>query len=254
MARERGAQVLLRIEDHDAERCRPEYERAILDDLDWLGFEPDIFPTAAFRAGSCPSRQSERHHLYEDAASRLAGRDLVYGCDCSRRQIAGAANTGPDGERRYPGTCRDRRLPLSAGVSWRVRLDRGPETFTDLLAGPQSQDPSAQCGDVVIRDRLGNWTYQFVASVDDYLQDIDLIIRGRDLLASSGRQIRLARLLGRRQPAVFAHHPLVMKSATEKLSKSDGDTGVADLRAAGWSRARVIAEAARAVGLARPTA
>jgi len=104
-------------------------------------------------------------------------------------------------------------------------------------------------GDIAIRDRLGNWTYQFVASVDDYVQDIDLVIRGEDLIASTGLQIAMARLMGRRTPATFAHHELVMKSPTQKLSKSDGDTGVRDLRAAGWTPARVIGEAARAVGL-----
>ncbi len=111
------------------------------------------------------------------------------------------------------------------------------------------QDPSAQCGDLVIRDRLGNWTYQFVASVDDHRQGIDLVVRGRDLLASTGRQQRLARLLGRTSPATFAHHPLIMKSATQKLSKSDGDTGVRDLRARGWQPAQLIGEAARLAGL-----
>src|SRR5204863_1727120 len=137
-------------------------------------------------------------------------------------------------EPRYPGTCRDRGLPLDPGVAWRVRLTPGPESFTDLLCGPQVQDPSQQCGDVVIRDRLGNWTYQFVASVDDFRQGIDLVIRGVDLLSSTGRQIRLAQLLGRERPATFLHHPLIMKSRDQKLSKSDSDTGVRDLRARGW--------------------
>ena len=87
---------------------------------------------------------------------------------------------------------------------------------------------------MLIRDRLGNWTYQFAASVDDYRQGIDLVIRGEDLLTSTGRQIRIARLLGRETPATFLHHPLLMKSADQKLSKSDGDTGSATCaRAAG---------------------
>ena len=246
MARERGAKVLLRIEDHDAQRCRPEYERALLEDLDWLGFVPDLFPTEAFRAGRCESRQSDRQHSYDDAAARLIEAGLVYGCSCTRKELAvdGAA---PDeaGERRYPGTCRNRGLTPGAGLNWRVRIEPGVESFDDLLCGPTSQDPDAQCGDVVIRDRLGNWTYQFVASVDDWLQGIDLVIRGIDLLPSTGRQIRLARWLGRPSPATFAHHPLIMKSPTQKLSKSDGDTGVRDLRARGWTRERVLEAALR---------
>jgi glutamyl-tRNA synthetase/glutamyl-Q tRNA(Asp) synthetase len=127
-----------------------------------------------------------------------------------------------------------------------VRIDPGVERFDDGLLGPHEQDPSAQSGDVLIRDRLGNWTYQFVASVDDFRQGIDLIIRGVDLLASTGRQIRIARLLGRPTPAEFRHHALIMKSPTQKLSKSDGDSGVRDLRARGWRPDQVRAAARQA--------
>ena len=244
LARTRGADVLLRIEDHDAQRSRPEFEAALLEDLDWLGFTPDLFPTSVFRAGACASRQSDRHAHYEKAAADLAARGLVYGCTCTRQELAAAASQGDDGEVRYPGTCRDARTPLRDGVGWRLRLSDGPgdvERFDDLLLGPQRQEPARQCGDVLIRDRLGNWTYQFVAAVDDFLQDITLVVRGRDLLSSTGRQIRIARLLGRSTPPEFAHHPLVMKTPSQKLSKSDGDTGIRELRAAGWTPADVIA-------------
>ena len=122
-------------------------------------------------------------------------------------------------------------------------MDPGAERFFDELLGPQEQDPSLQCGDVLVRDRLGNWTYQFAVTVDDHLQRITDVIRGVDLLASTGRQIRLARLLGRATPPRFWHHPLVMKSPAQKLSKSDGDTGVRDLRAAGWTAEDVLKKA-----------
>lgn len=248
MARSRAGRVLLRVEDHDRQRARPEYERALLDDLDWLGFVPDVFPTSELRAGRSDGRQSDRLAHYEAAARRLAGNGLLYGCTCTRQDLDSAV-PADTGERRYPGTCRARGIAPEAGVAWRLRLEPGAESFDDLFAGAQSQDPCLQCGDLVIRDRLGNWTYQFVAATDDHLQGITHVIRGTDLLASTGRQIRLARLLGRTEPATFAHHPLIMKSASQKLSKSDGDTGVQDLRAAGWSAARVIGEAAFKVGL-----
>jgi glutamyl/glutaminyl-tRNA synthetase len=241
LARVFRARVLLRIEDHDRERCRPEYERAILDDLDWLGFSLDVFPTDAFRAGRCESRQSDRHAIYEAAAAQLAARGLLYGCTCSRQAIADAtAADGTHDELRYPGTCRDRGQALAPGVTWRLRIDPGGESFGDLLCGPQTQNPSAQCGDVAIRDRKGNWTYQFVASVDDFRQGIDLVVRGRDLLASTGRQILIARLLGRTTPATFAHHELIMRTPTQKLSKSDGATGIGELRKAGYTKDRVL--------------
>lgn len=215
-ARARGGRVLLRIEDHDRQRSKPEFEDAILEDLAWLGFVPDeIVP-----------RQSERGAAYREVLAGLEARGLVYGCDCTRADVGGAP---------YANTCRHRAIRLTGDVNWRVRMDPGVETFTDLLVGPQSQDPSQHCGDLMIRDRLGNWTYQWAATIDDYLQGVTHVIRGADLLDSTGRQIRLARLAGREVPAAFLHHPLIMKSATQKLSKSDHDTGVRDLRAAGMT-------------------
>jgi glutamyl/glutaminyl-tRNA synthetase len=244
-----GARVLLRIEDHDRERCRPEYEAGILDDLDWLGYRPDIHPAEAFRAGRCDGRQSDRDAVYREAVAGLASQGLVYACDCTRRQIeargAGDTEDAESTELWYSGHCRDRGLPLTDGFGWRVRMDPGVERFVDEALGPQEQDPSQQCGDVLIRDRLGNWTYQFAVSVDDFRQEIDLIIRGVDLLPSTGRQIRLARLLGREHPARFRHHGLIMKSPDQKLSKSDGDTGIRDLRARGWTPDEVKARASR---------
>jgi glutamyl-Q tRNA(Asp) synthetase len=219
-----GGEVLLRIEDHDRQRARPEFERALLDDLDWLGFAADIFPTPCFRAGRCEGRQSDRAPVYAAQLQPLVARGLVYGCDCSRKQIEGPV---------YGGRCRDRGLPLAEGVGWRLRLD------------------AAVGGDVLVRDRLGNWTYQWCVSVDDTLQAITHVIRGDDLRDSTARQIAIAALLGRDTPPAFVHHPLIMKSATRKLSKSDGDTGIGALRAAGWSPARVICHAAFRIGLTR---
>ncbi len=241
-ARDAGGQVLLRIEDHDRIRSRAEYERALLDDLDWLGFVPDLYPTEMFRAGPCESRQSDREAIYARMASALRDRGLLYACRCSRSEIlaAGESMAGTGLEVRYPGTCRDRGLPLADDAGWRVRLPDGAVTFVDRWCGRHTQRPSMQCGDLLVRDRHRNWTYQFVAAVDDYLQEITHVIRGRDLLESTGRQIVLASLLGRPRPASFGHHPLIMKSPTHKLSKSDGDTGIRALRAGGWTRARVL--------------
>jgi glutamyl/glutaminyl-tRNA synthetase len=240
LARAHDGAVVLRIEDHDRQRSRAEFESALLDDLDWLGFRPDVYPTASFRAGRCDGRQSDRDVVYRAALAPLVDRGLVYACDCTRRQLDSAV---------YPGTCRDRGLPLVEGVGWRIRMEDRDESFVDLRLGPQRQRPATQCGDVLVRDRLGNWTYQWAAVTDDTAQDITHVIRGEDLLDSTGRQIQLARLLGRPTPPVFFHHALIMKSPTQKLSKSDGDTGVRELRAAGWAPAQVIAHAAALVGL-----
>jgi glutamyl-Q tRNA(Asp) synthetase len=244
-AREVGCRVMLRIEDHDRERCRPEYERGILDDLDWLRFVPDLYPGAMFRAGACEGRQSDRQAVYLEALEQLRASRLVYACDCTRRALAAASSGEAGSEVRYPGTCRDRGLPLSDGIGWRVRLPGHVETFDDALLGIQVQSPVDQCGDMLIRDRLGNWTYQFAVAVDDWRQGVDLVIRGVDLLPSTGRQIQLARLLGRTMPPTYMHHPLVMKTPDQKLSKSDRATAIRELRAAGWTREQVFAELAR---------
>jgi len=258
--RARNGRILLRIEDHDRQRSRPELEAAMLEDLAWLGFAAD----------EPPVRQSERGHIYQAAVAGLRARGLVYACACTRAEIvsrvepiarrrrplgrpAAARPEGPalrttrDSELRYPGTCRDRGLAEAPGLGLRVRLEPSVERFVDLRHGPQAQRPSQQCGDLLLRDRDGNWTYQFAATVDDCVQGVTLVIRGDDLLASTGRQMQLARLLGRAEPPEFLHHPLIMKSPTQKLSKSDGDTGIRELRARGWTPSQVIDAAMSAV-------
>ena len=249
LARALGGRVLLRIEDHDRDRSRPEYERAILEDLEWLGFAPDDPPLDAFRAGGCRGRQSDRTAVYEAAVDRLRAGGLVYACDCTRAAIAGAAGAKAGSERRYPGTCATKRLAEAPGRALRVRLHPSVERFEDLRHGVQEQRPFEQCGDMLVKDRHGCWSYQFAVTVDDFEQGVTDVVRGDDLLPSTGRQIQLSRLLGRREPPRFFHHPLVMKSAAQKLSKSDGDTGVRALRDGGWTAARVIGHAASLVGL-----
>jgi glutamyl-tRNA synthetase/glutamyl-Q tRNA(Asp) synthetase len=224
------SRVLLRIEDHDRRRSRRSFDASILEDLAWLGFSADAPPV----------RQSDRVALYEAALDQLRRRGLVYACGCSRSEI---------GSSRYPGTCAGKGLSESPGLGLRVRLEPTIERFEDWRHGPQEQRPSEQCGDLLARDREGNWTYQFAAVVDDWKQGVTLVIRGDDLLASTGRQIQLARLLGRVDPPAFLHHALVMKSPTQKMSKSDGDTGIRDLRAKGWSAEQVIGHAASLAGL-----
>ena len=224
VTRARRGAVLLRIEDHDRQRARREYEDAILEDLAWLGFAADA-PLV---------RQSDRSAIYEAALQSLRERGLVYACSCSRADLDGG---------RYPGTCADRHLAEAPGMGIRLRLEPSVERFDDLRLGPQTQAPAAQCGDLLARDRHGNWTYQFAVAVDDLQQGVNLVVRGEDLLESTGRQIQLARLLGRSAPPRFLHHRLLMKSPAQKLSKSDRDTGVRDLRATGWSREQVIAAA-----------
>ncbi len=233
-----GASVLLRIEDHDRERSRVTFDAALREDLAWLGFAADEGPV---RQTDPDARAAE-----VAALERLSGAGLVYRCGCSRSTFAAWAR---EHGREWsgagcPGACRTRVLPGDAATSLRVALGEGAETFDDLLVGRQVGDPSAM-GDLVVRDRSGNWTYGFAVVVDDLRQDVDLVVRGEDLLPDTARQIRLGRLLGRDEPPRFLHQPLIRKPSGAKLSKSDGDTGVRELRAAGRSPAEVRDEAAR---------
>ncbi|HXE58007.1 MAG TPA: glutamate--tRNA ligase family protein [Gemmatimonadales bacterium] len=249
IARARGARVLLRLEDHDRTRCRPAFERALLEDLEWLGFEPDVGPIAGFRDGPSPFRQGDCGEVYEAALARLGGGALVYACDCSRRTIAAELGDVANRETPYPGRCRERGLEPGPGRGIRVALPPGVVRFVDGLLGEQAQEPARQCGDLLLRDRLGQWTYQFAVTVDDMRHGVNLVIRGEDLLPSTGRQILLAGMLGRPEPPMFFHHPLIRKPGGAKLSKADRDTGIREMRAAGMAAAEVIGRAAHLSGL-----
>jgi glutamyl-tRNA synthetase/glutamyl-Q tRNA(Asp) synthetase len=251
IARAIGGRVLLRLEDHDRGRCRAEYEAALLDDLAWLGLEPDVGSPEEFRAGPSSLRQSECGTVYADMLDRLARTQRVYACACSRKDIAADVGGPSNEESRYLGRCRTLGLAAMPGHGIRIVMEDGIERFDDALLGPQEQCPAAQCGDLLLRDRLGRWTYQFAVTADDLRHDIDLVIRGDDLLASTGRQLRLAHLLGRVAPPVYLHHPLIRKHSGEKLSKSSHDTGIRDLRAAGERAAAILGRAAYLTGLLR---
>ena len=266
VARVMKARVLLRIEDHDRVRSRRVFEEALLEDLDWLGFIADD--------GRRPVvRQSDRDEVYRNALRELRQRYHVYACDCSRKDILLRAGRfgGQVGGERYDGRCRRRGIADGPGRGLRVQIDEEPERFDDLLLGRIEQKPSEQCGDILLRDRDGHWTYQFAVTVDDMQQGITLVIRGEDLLSSTARQIKLGRMMGRTIAPSYLHHPLIEKHGTslrrsgrqqgmalsrsgrerpgQKLSKAAGDTGIRDLRTRGFSSEEVIGRAATAIGL-----
>jgi len=234
-ARALGGRVGVRMEDHDRGRCRPEYERAILDALDWLGLAADDDSLRSLRGGPSLHRQSDAADAYAAALESLAGRGLVYGCDCSRSTIARQLGDGlvAGEEPVYPGTCRDRGLRPGPGVGVRLRLSEAVVRFEDLRLGPVTQQPDRQCGDLLVRDRNGHWTYQFCVTVDDLRHGVTLVVRGEDLLASTGRQILLARLLGRERPPAFLHHPLIRNARGEKLAKRARAPALGSLRGGG---------------------
>ena len=243
--------VLLRIEDHDRQRCRPEYEAALLEDMEWLGFRT----ANALSPEGSDYRQSDCDRVYETLLRRLSREHHVYRCRCSRKDLVGDAPPGRDGERAYPGRCRtaghDATQPHGIRIAWAP--EAAPESFRDGLLGAQCQRPEQQCGDLLLRDRVGNWTYQFAVTADDLRHGVNLVVRGSDLLSSTGRQIRLARMMGRAEFPVFVHHPLVCGAGGDKLGKQQGAAPVRDLRNAGMAPQTVLGLAAKAVGLAAST-
>lgn len=243
-----GGQILLRMEDHDRGRCRPEYEAAILEDLAWLGLEPDGDSQLSLQQGASSFRQSDNAERYEAAVHRLASQGLVYTCTCSRAAIL--ARTGLAGsELCYDGRCRARGYRPDVEGGTRLILEDEQIVIDDLRLGTLRQKPAQQCGDLLLRDRHGCWTYQFAVVVDDGVHEVNLVIRGEDLLDSTGRQVMLGRLLGRSTPPAFLHHPLIAAPDGAKLSKRDFAKGLRDYRAEGRSAASVLGEAAWRVGL-----
>ncbi len=259
IAQATGGRVVLRIEDHDRQRSRPEFEAAILDDLERLGLAPDEPQAAALREGASPHRQSDNGPAYEGALDCLRAAGVVYACACTRTTFAGweARHGRPWRGVGCPGACRALALdearawsasPGSPGLSLRVAVGAGTERWVDLLAGPMADEPAA-AGDLLVRDRVGNWTYTLCVVVDDIADGVDLVVRGRDLLHATPVQLRLARLLGRPAPPLFLHHPLVRLASGRKLSKAERDTSVREMLDAGASPAALLGRAARLAGL-----
>jgi glutamyl-Q tRNA(Asp) synthetase len=245
VARSLDGQVLLRIEDHDPQRSRPAFAAAIDEDLAWLGFAPD--------RGPLTQTDHDATAAYAAALDTLRAQGRVYGCTCTRTTFAawaaehGRAWSGIG----CPGGCRERSLD---GPVLRAALGGGQEAWMDALVGPCSGDVAGAGGDLAVRDRHGNPTYGFCVVVDDLRQGIGIVVRGRDLLHATPAQVRLGRLLGRVAPPAFVHHRLIRRPDGSKLSKSAGDTGVAELRAAGHDPATVIAMAIAGLGDEPPPA
>ena len=214
-ARAHGGRWLVRMEDLDTPRMVPGASQTILKQLAELGMHWD----------AAPWYQSERLSAYQEAFDALRQQGLVYPCGCTRKEIADSVlrlqGYFPDGERPYPGTCRDGLPPGRQALSWRLRVEAGVETFEDRLLGAQHQEVSQAVGDFVLRRADGIWSYQLAVVVDDAAQGITDIVRGADLLGSTARQQRLATLLGYRVPFVL-HVPLVLGQDGQKLSKQNG--------------------------------
>lgn len=233
-AKARGGRWLLRLEDVDAPRCKPEHADTILRTLEAFGF-------AWEGAVMVQSRRTER---YREVFEQLKAAGALYPCGCTRSELA-AAPPGVDGAPVYPGTCR---AGLPAGKeerAWRLRV-AGEIAFDDALQGRQIQDLPREVGDCVLLRADGLFAYQLAVVVDDADQGVDHVVRGADLIHSTARQIFLQRLLGLPTPA-YAHLPVAVDAAGQKLSKQSRAAPV-DAR----DPAPALLAAARFLGLPAP--
>ncbi len=247
LAREAGGRLLLRIEDTDLTRARPEFEAGIREDLDWLGirFDGEV------------RRQSEHFAIYAAQRDNLRARGLVYPCICTRGQLAAAAGEDaprdPDGAPLYPGTCR-RRPPeeqaalRAGGEPFAERLDMaralaaapGPHRFeviTEDGVAERAADP-ARWGDAVVARKGTPTSYHLSCVVDDALQGVTHVVRGADMEAATDLHVLLQALIGLPTPA-YRFHRLLLDDDGRKLAKSRGSTSLADLRAAGATPADI---------------
>lgn len=206
-ARTHQGQWLVRIEDVDTTRCRPEYEAAILHTLDRFGFHFDHRVI----------RQSERTEEYQKALNRLFHEATVFACACSRKEIADS-RLGTDGAPIYPGICRLQMPPGKEPRAWRIRVNDQVIAFDDAIQGHVEQNLASEVGDFVLLRADGLFAYQLAVVVDDAEQEITHVVRGADLIDSTPRQIFLQYGLGVSTPQ-YAHLPVAVNGAGEKLSK-----------------------------------
>lgn len=232
-ARQLGGIFLLRLEDTDIGRSKPEFAQAIIDDLHWLGLtwpEPVLV-------------QSQRFPIYAEAADRMAAPGLLYACDCTRQEIAArATGTDPDGAPLYDGKCKHHGLAGGRPVQTRIDLDKaialtGPLTYT--MVGPTPRDrPQIRYarpelwGDTVLQRKEVPASYHLAVVVDDAAQNVTHVTRGRDMEPSTDIHVLLQMLLGLPQP-IYNFHKLILDEDGRKLSKSRGSPSLRDLRASG---------------------
>lgn len=229
----RGGKWILRIEDLDPQRSKPEYARMIEEDLIWLGLEWDEGGVEG-KGQNGPYVQSLRHHFYEEALDKLKDSGLCYPCKCTRADIlATQAPHESDGRVVYKGICRPHSIPSPyidiPHAAVRLAVPDEDITFYDRIRGPQTVNLARHCGDFIVRRGDDAWSYQLAVVVDDALMGVTEVVRGDDLLLSAAQQIYLYRLLGYTPPE-FAHVPLVCNESGQRLSKRDKSLSMEYLR------------------------
>lgn len=250
-AKAQGGEIVLRIEDLDRERTDPAFTAQCEHDLRLLGLCWDRGGTA----GGGDYFQSQRTEYYETLLARLQRQGLIYPCFCSRSELhAASAPHVSDGEPIYSGKCRELTEPEIAELkkqrspALRLRVPDETVTFCDLHYGEVEQNLPKECGDFILRRSDGVFAYQLAVAGDDGAMGVTEVVRGRDLLSSTPRQILLFRLLGLPEPR-FAHTPLLLDEHGRRLSKREKDQSLAGLLERGYTPEDVIGKLAYLAGL-----
>lgn len=244
LARREGWRILLRIEDLDGPRVKPEAAAGIQETLRWLGLDWDEGPIV----------QSDDLEPYRAAMRRLAESGAAFPCALTRGEIERAASAPQEGSHdvRYPERLRpeswDRRFE-DASTNWRFWVRGGPVRFEDRFAGSQAIDPAESVGDFVVWTKRGLPAYQLAVVVDDHAQGVTAVVRGDDLLDSAARQLLLYRALGLGPEPGYLHLPLVIGPDGKRLAKRHGDSRIEAYRAAGVSAEAVIGLLGRWCGI-----
>jgi glutamyl-tRNA synthetase len=245
-AKAAGGTLVLRNEDLDRGRCKPEFVDASLEDLHWFGFEWREGPDCGGALG--PYSQSERHNLYQAALETLRAGGYTYPCICSRQDVLRALQAPHAGEDEpiYPGTCRPEKQAGRPGQTsphnWRFRVPDGEViNFVDGRFGPQQFVAGKDFGDFIVWRHDDIPAYQLAVVVDDASMQITEVVRGADLLASTARQLLLYRALGLAPPQ-FYHCQLLTDEAGARLAKRHDALSLRTLRAKGISPAVLTAD------------
>jgi glutamyl-tRNA synthetase len=236
---ERQGALILRNEDLDPQRSRPEFTQAMIEDLQWLGIRWSEGPDCGGEHG--PYAQSERRAQYLNAWRQLRDAGFIYPCTCSRKGLAQSASApnDVDDEPIYPGKCRDRRDATTffepAGVNWRFRVpDNEAITFADLNLGEQCYSAGTDFGDFLVWRRDDVPAYQLAVVVDDSAMQVTEVVRGEDLLKSTARQLLLQRALKLATPDYF-HCELMRDPSGQRLAKRHDSLSIRHLRESGMS-------------------
>ncbi len=243
-ARSAGGRMVLRLEDLDPDRCRPEYSDQVMRDLEWLGLDWDGEPV----------RQSLRTEFYASVFEKLRASGLLYPCFCTRAErLAASAPHRSDGLQVYGGRCRtlspEQRVILarSRKPAWRVMVPDRTVSFRDLVQGPYEENLARDCGDFILRRSDGVFAYQLAVVADDAAMAVTQVVRGSDLLSSTPRQIWLQEQLGYPTPA-YGHVPLLLAPDGRRLAKRDRDQELGQLQTR-YTAPELVGHLAVAAGL-----